>query len=150
MSTPNHKQILRIPFTTALYIGVLLAVRAAWEALIPPQWCGGTPVDGRAYVFAWTLAMIAVQQIGMPDLKPVLRQTTVMAAGLIAAELAARLIVGCTPLAAWLNDGRFFVDFPVMAAVLMSLAYFHDAVIEPRWARAMGDGRKTDGAGDAK
>lgn len=130
----------RIVFVAALWIGILLGIRAALGVLIPPHWCGGTPVDSFVYVFGLAMAM-AWAEPHKPVLKPALRKATVLAAGLIVAVLAARLIAGCTPLAVWFSDFRFVVEIFVMLVILIPLAHFHHGVIEPRWARAMGETR---------
>lgn len=136
-----------ILFSVAMMVAILLGVREGFALLIPADSCAGTPIDVTFLVlsFAFTL------QIAFPKNKHGyarhLRLGTTMLGGLVLAILATRLAVGCTPLGAWLGEGRVIAEALGMFGILIPLGHLHRDVIEPRWARAMGE---NDGPAEEK
>ncbi len=123
----------RILFTTAVFIAILVGVRAAFAALIPAEWCAGTPVDPIVYIVSTVLAFQRAFPKPGSGIWPMLRLGVMMLAGASLAVLAARLAAGCTPAGAWAGDYRAIVEALVLFPILIPLAELHLRVIEPRW-----------------
>ena len=125
----------RILFDVAIFSAILLGVRAGFAALIPADWCAGTPVDPIMYVLSAGLAFQRAFPSGRSGIWPRLRLGVTMLAGVSLAILVARLAAGCTPVGEWAGeDYRAIVEALVLFPILIPLAELHLRVIEPRWA----------------
>lgn len=145
MTTSTPKQSLprvlgEIAFLIAMSTGIVAGVPMGLARLLPASFCMAIPVSDITFVMSivvWT--GIALPK-GKNGLRPLLRLGAVMLAGTVLAFIAARLVVGCTPVAGWDEHAHSAVAIFIMLAVVTPLAHLHRRVIEPRWARAMGEG----------
>jgi hypothetical protein len=128
--------LFRIVFGTAMFVGIVLAVRHGLALLIPTTSCAGRPVEPLGQVLAVALFIQLAHKTG---LLPLLRVGVTLLAGLLAATVVARLATGCTPLAEWNESARDFTGMVVVFAFVIPLAHLLRHCIEHRWARAMGE-----------
>ena len=123
----------RILFDVAIFVAILLGVRAGFAALIPAEWCAGTPVEPYMYVLSTALAFQRAFPSSRSGIWPMLRLGVMILAGVSLAVLVARLAAGCTPVGRWAGDYRAIVEVLVLCTILIPLAELHLRVIEPRW-----------------
>lgn len=128
-----------ILFAVAMMVAILLGVREGFTLLIPADSCAGSPIDVVFLVLSYVFMLHIAQPENKSGYARHLRLGATALGGLVLAVLATRLAVGCTPLGAWLGDGRAIAEALVMFGILIPLGHLHRDVIEPRWARAMGE-----------
>lgn len=140
----------RFAFTIAMIVGIVLGVREGVALVIPAGSCAGTPVEPFIYVVSLGFFMHFAFPENKPGWQPRLRFGAALLVAVSVAVLATRLGAGCTPVGDWFPDGRFIVEALILNGVFIPLAILHREFIEPRWARAMGEGgdavREKEGA----
>ncbi|MBE9557787.1 MAG: hypothetical protein IMF08_13095 [Proteobacteria bacterium] len=151
MTTPTPKQSLprvlgEFVFLIAMSIGIVLGVPKGLALLVPAGFCAAAPVSETAFFMGIVFGILIALPKKKSGLRPLLRFGAAMLAGNILAHLAARLVVGCTPVAGWDEHAHFAVATFVVLVIFTPLAYLHHEIIEPRWSRAMGEGG--EGAGE--
>ena len=144
MTTPTPKPTLlrflgEIVFLMAMYAGIVGGVPVGLALLIPAESCVAAPISEATFVMSlmfWAGLAFPKNKAG---LMPLLRLGAVMLAATVFAFFAARFVVGCTPVAGWDEQAHSAVAIFVLAVIVTPLAVLHRRVIEPRWARAMGE-----------
>ena len=141
-------QLVFTLFTLAMIVGIMVGVREGFALVIPAGFCAGTPVEPTVYVLSVGFFIHLAFPKHYPDWRARLRFGAALLVAASVAVLAARLAAGCTPLTDWFPDGRIIVEALILNTVFVPLTILHREFIEPRWARAMGDGGEAVGEDD--
>lgn len=133
----------KLAFTFAMVVGIIVGVREGFALAIPAGSCGGTPVEPFIYVVSIGFFLHFAFPKHYPGWRARLRFGAALLVAASIAVLATRLGAGCTPVGDWFPDGRVMVEILILNGIFVPLAILHGEFIEPRWARAMGEGGET-------
>lgn len=145
MTTPTPKQSLprvlgELAFLIAMSTGIVAGVPMGLTRLLPAGFCAEAPLGDTVFIMSIVIWLVIALPKNKSGLRPLLRLGAVMLAGNMLAYFAARIVVGCTPVAGWDEHAHYAVAIVTLMTIIVPLAYLHRHVIEPRWSRAMGDG----------
>lgn len=152
-TTPTPKQswprqLGEIVFLIAMSTGIVAGVPKGLALLIPAGFCAGAPLGDTVFIMSIAVWAVIAFPSNKAGFRPLLRLGAVMLVGNILAYMAARLAVGCTPVAGWDEHAHFTVAIVALMVIIVPLAVLHRRVIEPRWSLAMGEGG--EGAGEER
>lgn len=142
MSAPKQslpRVLGELVFLIAMSTGIVAGVPMGLARLLPASFCAGAPLGDTVFIMSIVIWLLIALPKNKSGLRPLLRLGAVMLAGNMLAYFAARLAVGCTPVAGWDEHAHYAVAIFVVLAIVTPLAYLHAEVIEPRWSRAMGE-----------